>query len=196
MDLHQLQSCDFFKGLSESDIASLLFSNPSAVRTYEEGDIVAHQGEVCDKLAVITEGSVYSMMSNRYGKELIVADLKAPEILGYTYLFATNNTFSVNVIAKSYSKLYFIEKDRLVTLMHERPVFMQSFMRCVADRNLKVFKLIYNLNLNKLKERVLNYLNEHQEITNVTELAKQLGVTRPSLSRALAELKRDGLIKR
>ena len=79
--------------------------------------------------------------------------------------------------------------------MHERPIFMQSFMRGVADRNLKVFKLIYNLNLNKLKQRVLNYLNEHQEITNVTELAKQLGVA-PSLSRALAELRRDGLIKR
>ncbi|MBR1542777.1 MAG: Crp/Fnr family transcriptional regulator [Bacteroidaceae bacterium] len=196
MDLHQLQNCDFFKGLSESDIASLLFSNPSAVRIYEEGDLVAHQGEVCDKLAVITEGSVYSMMSNSYGKELIVGDLTAPEILGYTYLFATNNTFSVDVIAKSHSKLYFIEKDRLVSLMHERPIFMQSFMRGVADRNLKVFKLIYNLNLNKLKQRVLNYLNEHQEITNVTELAKQLGVARPSLSRALAELRRDGLIKR
>ena len=80
--------------------------------------------------------------------------------------------------------------------MHERPVFMQSFVRGMADRSLTVFKLVYNLNLNKLKQRVLNYLNEHQEITSVTELAKLLGVTRPSLSRALAELKRDGLIKR
>jgi len=196
MDLHQLQNCDFFKGLSESDIASLLFSNPSAVRIYEEGDIVAHQGEVCDKIAVMTEGSVYSIMNNSYGKELIVGDLTAPEILGYTYIFATQNTFTVNIIAKTHCKLYFIEKEKLLALMHERPVFMQSFVRGMADRSLTVFKLVYNLNLNKLKQRVLNYLNEHQEITSVTELAKQLGVTRPSLSRALAELKRDGLIKR
>ena len=73
---------------------------------------------------------------------------------------------------------------------------MQSYLRGMADISLRVFKRIFDLNLHKLKQRLLSYMEQHDELPKQEELAKQLGVTRPSLSRALAELKRDGLIKK
>jgi CRP-like cAMP-binding protein len=194
MNLNELKNCDFFKGLSEEDIANLLFSSPGALRKYKEGDYVAHQGEICDKIAVMTKGAVYSVMINDYGKELILTNIESPSLLGYTYIFATNNKFSVNIIAKTDCDLYFIEKEKLVAYMHNHPVFMQSYLRGMADTSLKVFKRIFDLNLHKLKQRLLSYMEQHDELPKQAELAKQLGVTRPSLSRALAELKRDGLI--
>ena len=194
MNLNELKNCDFFKGLSEEDIANLLFSSPGALRKYKEGDYVAHQGEICDKIAVMTKGAVYSVMINDYGKELILTNIESPSLLGYTYIFATNNKFSVNIIAKTDCDLYFIEKEKLVAYMHNHPVFMQSYLRGMSDTSLKVFKRIFDLNLHKLKQRLLSYMEQHDELPKQAELAKQLGVTRPSLSRALAELKRDGLI--
>ena len=195
MNLHELKRCDFFKGLTEDDIANLLFSSPGALRRYKEGDYVAHQGEVCDKIAIMTEGEVYTVMTNEeYGKELIFNSIKSPSLIGYTYLFASDNRFNVDVIAKTPCKIIFVEKERLVALMHERPVFMQSYIRGMANVGLTVFKRLYELNLNSLKQRLLKYLENNHEIPNQTVLAKRLGVTRPSLSRALAELKRDGLI--
>jgi CRP-like cAMP-binding protein len=196
MNLNELQKCDFFIGLSEEDIANLLFSSPGALRQYKEGDYVAHQGEVCDKIAIMTKGSVYSVMINDYGKELIMGNLECPCILGYTYLFATNNKFNVNIIAKTDCDLYFVEKEKLLSFLHEHPIFMQSFMRGMADTSLRVFKRLFDLNLHKLKQRLLSYLEQHDQLPKQAELAKQLGVTRPSLSRALAELRRDGLIKK
>ena len=196
MDLSQLQKCDFFKGLSEEDIANLLFSSPGAFRVYKEGDYVAHQGEICDKVAIMTKGSVYTYMINDYGKELILGNMKSPNLLGLTYIFASNNKFNVNMVAKTPCEMIFIEKDRLLKLMHERPIFMQSFMRGLSDRSLIVFKRLFELNLHKLKQRLMSYIENHDELPNQTELAEQLGVTRPSLSRALAELKRDGLVKK
>lgn len=196
MDLNELKNSDFFKGLSEDDIATLLFSSPGALRKYKEGDYVARQGEVCDKIAIMTKGSVCSYMINEYGKELILGNIDSPNLLGYTYLFATENRFDVNIIAKSSCEMYFIEKERLVALMHEKPVFMQSYIRGMADRGMIVFKRLYDLNLHSLKQRLLKFYESNTEIPNQTELAKRFGVTRPSLSRALAELKRDGLIKK
>lgn len=196
MDLNEIKNCDFFKGLSEDDIANLLFSSPGALRQYKEGDYVAHQGEVCDKIAIMVKGSVYSVMINDYGKELILADIHSPSMLGYTYLFASDNKFNVNIIAKTPCDIYFIEKEKLLALLHNNPVFMQSYMRGMSDTSMKVFKRLFELNLNKLKQRLLSYMEQHDELPKQTELAKQLGVTRPSLSRAIAELKRDGLIKK
>lgn len=196
MDLNELKNSDFFKGLSEDDIATLLFSSPGALRKYKEGDYVARQGEVCDKIAIMTKGSVCSYMINEYGKELILGNIDSPNLLGYTYLFATENRFDVNIIAKSSCEMYFIEKERLVALMHEKPVFMQSYIRGMADRGMIVYKRLYDLNLHSLKQRLLKFYESNTEIPNQTELAKRFGVTRPSLSRALAELKRDGLIKK
>jgi CRP-like cAMP-binding protein len=196
MDLNDLLKIDFFEGLTEDDIATLLFSSPGAKRKYKEGDYVAHQGEICDKIAIMTKGSVYSVMINEYGKELILSNIESPDVLGYTYLFATDNKFNVNLIAKTPCEMYFIEKERIVSLMHQRPSFMQSYIRAMADRGLVVFKRLYELNLSSLKQRLLKYLEKNPEITNQAELAKLFGVTRPSLSRALAELRRDGLIEK
>jgi DNA-binding MarR family transcriptional regulator len=92
--------------------------------------------------------------------------------------------------------MIFVEKEKLLTLLHDHPVFMQSYMRGMSDISMKVFKRLFELNLNKLKQRLLSYIEQHDELPKQAELAKQLGVTRPSLSRALAELKRDGLIKK
>ena len=194
MDLNELKNCSFFKGLTEDDIATLLFSSPGALRRYKEGDYVAHTGEVCDKIAIMTKGRVYSVMINDYGKELILTDINSPSMLGYTYLFATNNKFNVDVIAKTPCDIYFIEKEKLVALLHDNPVFMQSYLKGMSDVSLRVFKRLFELNLSKLKQRLLSYLEQHDEIPTQAELAKRLGVTRPSLSRALAELRRDGLI--
>lgn len=194
MDLSQLEKCDFFKGLSEEDIASLLFSSPGALRQYKVGDYVARQGEVCDKIAILTKGSVSSYMVNDYGKELIMTDLHSPCMIGYTYLFATNNVFNVNVIAKTSCDIYFVERERLVALMHEKPLFMQAYLRGMADVSLKVFKRVYELNLHKLKQRILSYMEQHKELPKQAELAKQLGVTRTSVARALAELRRNDII--
>ena len=196
MDLNEIKKCDFFKGLTEDDIAKLLFSSPGSLRKYKDGDYVAHQGEVCDKIAIMIEGAVCSVMINDYGKELILGNINSPNLLGYSYIFATNNKFNVNIIAKTPCEMIFIERERIVALMHERPVFMQSFMRGMSDINMKVFKRLFELNLHKLKQRLLSYIEQHDELPKLTELAKQLGVTRPSLSRALAELRRDGLIKK
>ncbi len=196
MDINELKNADFFKGLSEDDIANLLFSTPGALRRYKEGDYVAHQGEVCDKIAVMTKGSVCSFMINDYGKELILANIESPSLLGYTYIFASDNKFNVNIVAKTPCEMIFVEKEKLLTLLHDHPIFMQSYMRNMSDISMKVFKRLFELNLNKLKQRLLSYIEQHDELPKQAELAKQLGVTRPSLSRALAELKRDGLIKK
>lgn len=194
MNLNELQNCDFFKGLTEDDIAKLLYSSPGSLRKYKEGDYVAHQGEVCDKIAILTKGTVCSLMVNDYGKELILTDIHSPSLLGYTYLFATDNKFNVNIIAKSSCDIFFIEKERLLALLHDNPIFMQSYLRGMSDICMKVFKRLFELNLHKLKQRVLSYLEQHDELPKLEELAKKFGVTRPSLSRALAELRRDGLI--
>ena len=48
--------------------------------------------------------------------------------------------------------------------------------------------------VNGLRNRVVEYLDEHGSITSVAAVAQELGATRPSLSRVLSEMLSEGVI--
>lgn len=141
-------------------------------------------------------GSVRAGMINDEGKELTVEEIGAPNLLASAFIFATENRFPVNVEAIGPCEVFVIGKERFLEFMRLHPLMMQNFLKDISDRSVFLSRKLNEFALLNLKTRLLKYLETHSVIHNQQEVAQKLGVTRPSLARALSELVNEGKIKK
>ena len=69
---------------------------------------------------------------------------------------------------------------------------MSGFLTDISDRSAFLGRKLNEFALLDLKKRILEYLKTNPVIRNQREVAQRLGVTRPSLARALSELAKEG----
>lgn len=196
MELTGLLQTAPFRGMKEEDLVEFLFGSPNSVKRYAPGDVIACQGNLCKGLYVLASGVVQAGMVNDEGKELTIEDIKAPALLASAFIFASENRFPVNVKAVTPCEVFIIGKERFLEFMHLHPLMMQDFLKDISDRSVFLSKKLNEFALLNLKSRLLKYLETHPAIHNQQEVAQKLGVTRPSLARALSELVNEGKIKR
>ena len=183
MELSALLKIAPFRGMDEDDLIAFLFATPNSLRRYAPGDIIALQGDRCKGLYILASGAVRAGMVNADGKELTIEEIKAPALLASAFVFATENRFPVMIEATEPCELFFVGRDR----------FMQgNFLTDISDRSVFLSRKVSEFALLDLKKRIMKYLDTHGAIHNQREVAQRLGVTRPSLARALAELAKEG----
>ena len=73
---------------------------------------------------------------------------------------------------------------------------LENFLRDISDRGVFLSRKVNEFALQNLKTRILAYLEKNPDIHNQREVAQRLGVTRPSLARALSELIAENKIKK
>ena len=185
-----------FNNLSEEDLVELLFDDQKKIKPYHKGNLIKMQGEECRGLHVLVEGTVRCTMGSSEGKSITVEVLKAPALLAPAFIFATNNHFPVSVWAEEDCKVVFIGREQLMRFMSKNTLFMQNFMKVISNRCAYLSSRLNDFAVTGLKQRILNYIDKNGTLGNQSDAAHHLGVARPSLSRALGELERDGLLER
>lgn len=196
MLLTELLKISLFKGMNEIDVVEFLYGASNNLKRYNVGDSVVRQGDLCRGVYILVSGRVKCSMSGDNGKEITVDEMTAPCILASAFIFATENRFPVNVEALVPCELYVIDKARFLEFMHKHPIMLENFLRDISDRGVFLSKKVNEFALQNLKTRILAYLEKNQDIHNQRELAQRLGVTRPSLARALSELIAESKIKK
>lgn len=192
MELTTLLGTPPFQGLAEEDLAAFLFGSPNSLRRFNPGEFVALQGDLCRGLYVLAAGTVRAGMLGGEGKELTVEEIQAPALLASAFIFATESRFPVQVEAVTACEIFVIGKERFLDFMQRHPSVMRDFLRDISDRSVFLSRKLNEFALLDLKRRILKYLETHPGVYNQREVAKKLGVTRPSLARALSELAREG----
>lgn len=196
MLLAELLKISLFKGMNETDVVEFLYGTPNNLKRYKTGDSVVRQGDLCRGVYILVSGRVRCSMSGDNGKEITVDEMTAPCVLASAFVFATENYFPVNVEALVPCELHVIGKTRFLEFMHKHPVMLENFLRDISDRGVFLSKKVNEFALQNLKTRILAYLEKNQDIHNQREVAQRLGVTRPSLARALSELMAESKIKK
>lgn len=196
MELTTLLHIAPFQGMEEEELVAFLFGVPNSLKQFESGDIIARQGALCKGLYILASGTVRAGMINEEGKELTVEEIKSPGLLASAFLFAAENRFPVTVKAVEHCEIFIIGKKRFLEFLHIHPLMMQNFLKDISDRSVFLSKKLNEFALLNLKTRLLKYLETHPTIHNQQEVAQKLGVTRPSLARALSELFNEGKIKK
>ena len=143
---------------------------------------------------LLTEGSADTRMISDEGRELMIEHLYAPQLLALVFLFSTKGVMPVDVIAHTECCVWYINREAFLNFMIGQPQVLKSFLQVLSDRGQFLSGKVQSFAVKGLRNRVLDYLTLQGSITSVTQVALQLGVARPSLSRVLAEMTTDGII--
>ena len=164
-----------------------------------KGNIIFHEGDVCESIGIIISGKIDIVSYSFQGKELLINSLKAGEIFGNNLLFSSSPIYRGDVIAKEKSVVAFINKENLTNLLQNNKEFLDLYLQAQSDKAKLLTARIQLLSFPNAEERLFYYASKNHnviEFKNVTTLAATLGVQRETLSRLLTSLVKRHLIKK
>lgn len=172
--------------------------------SYGKNNIMHFSGEVCGKLEIILSGKVIVERIDESGDIMTIAEFFSDEILGGNLLFSRNPHYPLTITAKQPTIIVEIGKERLFHLFSENQEFLKRYLEFVSDHATILGDKIKHYINKSIRESIMSYLdyerkqqNSNHIILSVTkkDLAEKMGVQRTSLSRELAKMRYDGLIK-
>ncbi|MCH3963165.1 MAG: Crp/Fnr family transcriptional regulator [Clostridium sp.] len=202
--LNPLKKCILMKNFSDSEIENLLAGLPLTVDSYSRNEVIAIEGSSCSKIGIILSGIVEVQKLYASGKIITMSSLSEGNIFGEVIIFSNRNTYPATIISSTSSNIMFISKESILKLCSMHSIFLNNFMTLLSDKILMLNKKVKNMSYQTLRQKIAAYLLEEYESQkslrvklNITkkELAGQLGVPRPSLSRELINMKNDNLIE-
>ena len=204
-DCEILAGCRLFRGIDvrtlEREILPL-----GRERTVPKGDLLIRCREEARSFGVVLEGRV-AIVHVSAGGDRGVMDVARSGDPVLADLVSTRNRISPYYAeATRATRLLMFPPDlmkRTEAASETRALLTENFLRYVADENMrKVYRLAI-LSRGSLRDRVMTYLSmqadkRHTDTVTVPfdreEMASFLCVNRPSLSRELGRMQRDGLI--
>jgi CRP-like cAMP-binding protein len=202
MDYSLLSACPLFKGISTPDIEIIFSSIPFRIRKFQSGSMVCMGGEQVKSLLVVISGVVKGEMADYAGRVIKIEDIPAPGTIAPAFIFGKKNRFPVNVIAISPVEILLIDKFDFLNLLKKNDSVLINFLDMISNRSQFLTEKIKFLNFKTIKGKLAHYILQRSVTDgNVlslgltqNDLADFFGVTRPSVSRALGDLEREGYI--
>jgi len=195
-----LENCRLFKGLAHGRMMGILGRVRYGVREYPKGGLVAARGDECDRLRVVISGRLRTEMTDADGRVVEVELLPPSRCVAPGFLFGDRHRYPVDVWAHTDCRLCSMERSAVIALFRMEEKVMINFMDMVSTRAQFLAGRLRALSFGTIREKVLAYLKDLPRgpdgLTrldrNIEELSEFFGVARPSLSRVLGELEREG----
>ncbi len=193
-----------FDTLEKQQWQNLAQSGSVRFQTFEKGAVIHLQQEPCTWLDVILEGQI-SIQNIGEDGNILTVNLFAPrDLLGVNLIFASKNRYPMTVVADRKSLVAQVPGDWIMVFCRENPDFMAGVMRAISDRSLVLTGRIQAMAHRSIRKALLDYL-EYEQVLQGSQtirlpvskkiLAEQLGIERTSLSRELAKMRDDGIIR-
>ena len=183
-------------------ILNFFSSTNYIVKKYSRGDIIAIEGDTCISIGLVLEGSI-DIKRTLGSKVIHVTSFSVGGVFGEVIAFSDINIYPATVVASSSCEIMFINKNDFIKFCTCNEEFLSMFLNTLTNKIFLLNNSITNLTFNNLRQRICNFLiNEYkvQKTKNIKlnmtkeKLSEFLGVTRPSLSRELINMKKLRLI--
>jgi CRP-like cAMP-binding protein len=201
-NMNLLRKNALFEDFSSEELEKL-FSEVFKAKNYKKNTVIYFQNEKCSSLDIIIKGTVTVQEIDCKGNVLTISDFTAGDILGANLLFSNNNFYPMTVLAKTDTVIITIEKDIVLNLCHQNKSFLYAFLQLISDKTLILTNKIKAISLKSIRQRIIDFLlyeNIHQNSLTIElniskkDLSEKFGIQRPSLSRELNKMRKDGLI--
>ncbi len=173
-----------FDTLNDKDLA--LFK----IREAEKNEVIFREGEKCEYIGIVKEGTLIISSYTFEGKEIIFNTIKSGMMFGNNLLFSNEDTYKGDVKAVYDSKIYLISEKNLLSLCTKNISFLKEYLTLSSTAAVNLNERIKILSFGSLKERLSYMLFLHNGILpyqSISHLAKELNVERETLSRYLSQ---------
>ena len=192
-----------FRGITPEKLSANLEEIRFHTRSYKKGEILARQGDVCNRLVILTKGSVRGEMIDYSGRLIKVEDIAAPRAIAPLFLFGEENRYPVEVTANEPTEVIEIPKTSVLELFRKNEQFLENYMNLSANYARTLSDKLFFMSFKTIRQKIASYLlrlYKQQQQLHITldrsqqELSDYFGVSRPSLARELAHMQEDGLL--
>ena len=192
-----------FRGITPEKLSANLEEISFHTRSYKNGEILAQQGAVCNRLVILTKGSVRGEMIDYSGRLIKVEDIAAPRAIAPLFLFGEENRYPVEVTANEPTEVIELPKSSVLSLFRKNEQFLENYMNLSANYARTLSDKLFFMSFKTIRQKLASYLlrlYKQQQQTHITldrsqqELSDYFGVSRPSLARELAHMQEDGLL--
>ena len=192
-----------FRGITPERLFADLEEISFHTRSYKKGEILAQQGAVCNRLVILTKGSVRGEMIDYSGRLIKVEDIAAPRAIAPLFLFGEENRYPVEVTANEPTEVIELPKSSVLSLFRKNEQFLENYMNLSANYARTLSDKLFFMSFKTIRQKHASYLlrlYKQQQQTHITldrsqqELSDYFGVSRPSLARELAHMQEDGLL--
>ena len=195
------------------------YCESSQVRTVWKGEVIVNEGDLCTGVYVILEGQI-AMQKYASSGEFTTLDLLGPkEIFGEHLIFGYKKHYEATLEAVTAAKVILISRENLLSMISRSPKLLHNYLQVLSDRIRLQERRINLLSQKSLRQKISAYLlnmlhdNLEQEgetldttsqviSTHAVELpvskevvSRLLAMPRPSFSRELISMEKDGLIR-
>lgn len=198
-----LETVNLFKCFSTNELDKLFQNNLYRISTYFKDSVVHLQNEKCESLDIILSGTVLVQRIDSDGDLLTICNFSAGEAMGENLLFSHRNFYPMTITAKCDTEILQIKRELIMKLCQENMKFLNGFLQSASDKTLILMGKIKTLALKTIRQCIIEFLLYEYHVQKSTtiklnmtkkELAEKIGVQRPSLSRELNKMRKDGLI--
>ena len=192
-----------FRGITPEKLSANMEEISFHTSSYKKGEILARQGDVCNRLVILTKGSVRGEMIDYSGRLIKVEDIAAPRAIAPLFLFGEENRYPVEVTANEPTEVIEIPKTSVLELFRKNEQFLENYMNLSANYARTLSDKLFFMSFKTIRQKIASYLlrlYKQQQQLHITldrsqqELSDYFGVSRPSLARELAHMQEDGLL--
>jgi CRP-like cAMP-binding protein len=198
-----LTASQLFSNFTEREISNMLVNTKYKIESYSKDQVIAIEGEVASSMGIVLEGNVEVQKSFPSGRNVTIKRMKQGDIFGEALIFSKSNRYPATVISVNRSKVLFLSMDDIVKTCSSNKTFLYNFLGALSNRILILSDKLKSLSYQTIRQQIADYLMaEYKSQNSLTitipfsrkEMAEHFGTTRPSLSRELINMKKDGLI--
>lgn len=198
-----INSNKLFKNISNKELEDLFRYNNLSIKKYSKNQIIYFQNQKCKSFDILLSGKLSVQNLDENGNILTITNFNPGDSFGGHMIFADNNYYPMNVVSKTDSIILNIKKSLVLDLCQKNEQFLTEMLRSISNKTLIISNKISDISLKTIRESIINYLRYEYQLQNSytlhiemtkKEWAEKIGVQRPSLSRELMKMKREGLI--
>ncbi len=194
----------FLGGLPEAERKAVL--DRMVARRFRRREIVFHEGDLGDRLYLVTKGRLLARVLTSEGDESALALHGVGDLLGELILLNGNDRRSATIVALEPSELLSLSAADVVELRKMYPSVDQALDKVVADRMSTLLELLQEARYLPADKRVLrrimtlepHFKTDSDSPTEIRitqeDLAAMAGTTRPTANRALQRAEQAGAI--
>lgn len=204
--VNQIKNNALFNKMQVEEIKSILECSQSQVKEYSKNTKIFSQEDPPKSLYILISGGIVVCRDSLNGRRYIVTNIEDNEMFGEVYVFLENEEYPYYALATTDSRILEIPKSFFFhyckTDCNGHNLMIRNMLKILAGKafflNNKVQLLSHGNLRQKIAKYILDQLDESMYVKlymNREEFADYLSVARPSLSRELTKMQKDGLIE-
>lgn len=199
-----LKHIDLFRELSLQNFQDLFTENCYSIENYKKNSVIYLPNEKCTTFDIVLKGTVSIQGIDDKGNYISISDFSIGDTLGGNLLFSHKNFYPMMILSKTETSILHLKKDLIIKLCNCNTDFLIRFLQSISDKTLILTDKIKILSLKSIRQCIIDFLicEKYVQKSNIIkltltkkQLAEKFGIQRPSLSRELNKMRKDGLIE-